>query len=90
MLGGFALGLPHTATYFGQLFFSCGPMWYLLSLMIAWILLDLILNIFPEPYIPWAVLGTMLLGWGNCITWVTLPRSIRSLNSLSRPVCAAG
>ena len=57
VLGGFALGLPHTATYFGQLFFSCGPMWYLLSLMIAWILLDLILNIFPEQYINWAVLG---------------------------------
>ena len=69
VLGGFALGLPHTATYFGQLFFSCGPMWYLLSLMIAWILLDLILNIFPEQYINWAVLGTMLLGWGICITW---------------------
>ena len=67
--GGFLLGLPHTATYFGQLFFSCGPMWYLLSLMIAWVLLDLILNIFPEQYINWAVLGTMLLGWGICITW---------------------
>ena len=71
VLGGFALGLPHTATYFGQLFFSCGPMWYLLSLMIAWILLDIILNIFPEQYINWAVLGTMLLGWGICITWET-------------------
>lgn len=69
VLGGFALGLPHTAEYFGQTFFSCGPMWYLLSLMIAWILLDLILNIFPEAYINWAVLGVMLLGWGICITW---------------------
>ena len=69
VLGGFALGLPHTADYFGQTFFSCGPMWYLLSLMIAWILLDIILNIFPERYINWAVLGTMLLGWGICITW---------------------
>ena len=69
MLGGFALGLPHTAEYFGQTFFSCGPMWYLLSLMIAWVLLDLILNIFPEAYTNWAVLGTMLLGWGICITW---------------------
>ena len=29
--GGFLLGLPHTATYFGQEFFSCGPMWYLLG-----------------------------------------------------------
>ena len=67
--GGFLLGLPHTATYFGQEFFSCGPMWYLLALMVGWILLDVILNIFPEPYIPWAVLGTMLLGWGICITW---------------------
>ena len=69
VLGGFALGLPHTAEYFGQTFFSCGPMWYLLSLMIAWVLLDLILNIFPEAYTNWAVLGTMLLGWGICITW---------------------
>lgn len=65
VLGGFALGLPHTAEYFGQTFFSCGPMWYLLSLMIAWILLDLILNIFPEAYTNWAVLGTMLLGWAS-------------------------
>ena len=67
--GGFLLGLPHTATYFGQEFFSCGPMWYLLALLVGWILLDVILNIFPEPYIPWAALGTMLLGWGICITW---------------------
>ncbi len=69
VLGGFVLGLPHTATYFGQEFFSCGPMWYLLSLMIAWVLLDLILNIFPERYIPWAVGGAALLGWGASLVW---------------------
>ena len=69
--GGFLLGRPHTATYFGQEFFSCGPMWYLLALLMGWILLDVILNIFPERYIPWAVGGAALLGWvpalyGNC------------------------
>ena len=69
VFGGFALGLPHTSLYAGQTFFSCGPMWYLLSLLIGWVLLDAILNIFPEQYINWAVLGTMLLGWGICITW---------------------
>ena len=69
VFGGFALGLPHTAEYFGQTFFSCGPMWYLLALMIGWILLDVILNIFPEPYIPWVVLGTMTLGWGITLAW---------------------
>lgn len=69
VLGGFVLGLPHTVTYFGQEFFSCGPMWYLLALMIGWILLDIILNIFPESYIKWAVLGTMLLGWGISLVW---------------------
>ena len=69
VLGGFVLGLPHTATYFGQEFFSCGPMWYLLALMVGWILLDIILNIFPESYIKWAVLGTMLLGWGISLVW---------------------
>ena len=46
--GGFLLGLPHTATYFGQEFFSCGPMWYLLALMMGWIFLDASLTIFPE------------------------------------------
>lgn len=69
VFGGFALGLPHTADYFGQTFFSCGPMWYLLALMIGWILLDIIMNIFPEPYIPWVVLGTMVLGWGITLAW---------------------
>lgn len=69
VLGGFLLGLPHTATYFGQEFFSCGPMWYLLALMIAWIVLDILLNVFPERYIPWAVGGTMLLGWGIALAW---------------------
>ena len=75
VLGGFALGLPHTATYFGQLFFSCGPMWYLLSLLIGWVLLDAILNIFPEKYTHWAVLGIMLLGWGTTLVW-ELPFSL--------------
>lgn len=69
VLGGFLLGLPHTASYFGQEFFSCGPMWYLLALLVGWILLDLILNIFPESYINWAVIGTALLGWGTSLAW---------------------
>ena len=67
--GGFLLGLPHTATYFGQEFFSCGPMWYLLALLVGWILLDVILNIFPERYVSWAVGGCALLGWGTSLAW---------------------
>ena len=67
--GGFLLGLPHTATYFGQEFFSCGPMWYLLALLVGWITLDVILNTFPERYIPWAVGGCALLGWGASLAW---------------------
>ena len=67
--GGFLLGLPHTATYFGQEFFSCGPMWYLLALLVGWILLDVILNIFPERYVSWAVGGAALLGWGTSLVW---------------------
>ena len=65
VLGGFLLGLPHTATYFGQQFFSCGPMWYLVALMLAWVLLDVLLEIFPERYITPAVVGVTLLGWGR-------------------------
>ena len=65
--GGFVLGLPHTAIYSGQEFFSCGPMWYLLALLTGWIFLDVILNIFPEPYVPWAVAGCALLGWAPAL-----------------------
>ncbi len=67
--GGFVLGLPHTASYFGQEFFSTGPMWYLLALLVGWVLLDAILNIFPEKYTHWAVLGVMLLGWATTLVW---------------------
>ena len=67
--GGFLLGLPHTATYFGQQFFSCGPMWYLVALMLAWVLLDVLLEIFPERYITPAVVGVTLLGWGVTLVW---------------------
>lgn len=69
VLGGFLLGLPHTASYFGQEFFSCGPMWYLLTLMFSWIMLDFILNVFPQQYITWAVAGCALLGWGTSLVW---------------------
>lgn len=67
--GGFFLGLPHTATYFGQVFFSAGPMWYMLALMVGWVMLDCILNIFPERYTNWAVAGCALLGWGTSLVW---------------------
>ena len=63
--GGFLLGLPHTATYFGQEFFSCGPMWYLLALLMGWILLDVILNIFPE--------RTSLGRWAVPPCWAGVP-----------------
>ena len=79
VLGGFLLGLPHTATYFGQQFFSCGPMWYLVALMLAWVLLDVLLEIFPERYITPAVVGVTLLGWG-----VTL---VRLLSASHRAWC---
>lgn len=69
VLGGFLLGLPHTATYFGQQLFSCGPMWYLVALMLAWILLDVLLEVFPERYITPAVIGVTLLGWGMTLVW---------------------
>ena len=44
-------------------------MWYLLALMVGWVLLDVILNIFPERYVPWAVAGCVLLGWGASLVW---------------------
>lgn len=69
VLGGFALGLPHTATYFGQEFFSCGPMWYLLALAVGWVLLDIIMNAFPERYTGWAVAACAILGWATALAW---------------------
>lgn len=75
VLGGFLLGLPHTAEYAGKVYFSSGPMWYLLALMMGWILLDILFNAFPERYLPFAVAATAVLGWGTCLVW-ELPFSI--------------
>ena len=69
VLAGFLLGLPHTSTYFGLSIFSCGPMWYLLTMAVGWIILDILFNAFPERYIPWAVAATAVLGWGTCLVW---------------------
>ena len=43
-----------------------------LALLVGWILLDVILNIFPERYVSWAVGGAALLGWGTSLAWVFL------------------
>ncbi len=69
VLAGFLLGLPHTSTYFGLSIFSCGPMWYLLTMAVGWIILDVLFNAFPEKYIPYAVAFTAILGWGTCLVW---------------------
>ena len=44
-------------------------MWYLVALMLAWVLLDVLLEIFPERYITPAVVGVTLLGWGVTLVW---------------------
>ena len=69
VLAGFLLGLPHTSDYFGMNIFSCGPMWYLLTMAVGWIILDILFNAFPERYIPCAVAVTAILGWGTCLVW---------------------
>ena len=62
--------------------------------MIGWILLDIILNIFPESYIKWAVLGTMLLGWGILAVptgiisaEMTVQRSYKLVTTRTCPTC---
>ena len=67
--GGLSAGLPHTSDYFGMNIFSCGPMWYLLTMAVGWIILDILFNAFPERYIPCAVAVTAILGWGTCLVW---------------------
>lgn len=44
-------------------------MWYLVALMLAWVLLDVLLEIFPERYITPAIVGVTLLGWGITLVW---------------------
>lgn len=75
VLGGFLLGLPHTAEYGGRVYFSSGPMWYMLALMMGWIFLDILMNAFSARQLPFAVAATAVLGWGTCLVW-ELPFSI--------------
>lgn len=75
VLAGFALGLPHTAEYGGYTVFSCGPMWYMLALVIGWVVLDIVLNVCPERYVTPAMLAVMAAGWATCLFW-ELPYSL--------------
>ena len=66
----FCWAFPHTSTYFGMSIFSCGPMWYLLTMAVGWIILDILFNALPlSGTYPPQVAITAVLGWGTCLVW---------------------
>lgn len=59
----FLLGIERGRSIFGVELFNCGPCWYLLALMWALCIFNLILNYVPQKMIPVAVLAVSSLGW---------------------------
>lgn len=60
---GFLLALPQNMEIAGVVFFSCGAIWYLVALFLAWIFLAWILEKLPDRYAAACAVGTVLLGW---------------------------
>ena len=63
VLTGFCLGQYPTTTYFGWLTYSCGPLWFVVALAVAWIIFNVLLNRVKEKWLPWAVGVIGLLGF---------------------------
>lgn len=51
LMAGFILALPETQEIAGTVVYSCGPIYYIVSLYIAWIIYNYIRNLFAEKYL---------------------------------------
>ena len=61
---GFLLGLSATTTIGNYTIFSCGPVWFLLSMFWGWILFNTIENYVKQTWILTTVVITSTIGWG--------------------------
>lgn len=61
--GGFLLALPQNMEIGNITFYSCGALWFMIALFIAWIILDLIMEKVPEKYQLPVILVVSALGW---------------------------
>ena len=63
VVGGFLFALPANKEMFGVQFYFCGAMWYIIALLFGWILLNTLMNLVKERYMPLAVWGCAFVGW---------------------------
>ncbi len=63
VFGGFLFALPANKVMFGTQFYFCGAMWYMIALLIGWILLNTLMNLVKERYIPFVVWACAVVGW---------------------------
>lgn len=63
VVGGFLFALPANKEMFGVQFYFCGAMWYIIALLLGWIILNTLMNIVKERYMPIAVWACACVGW---------------------------
>lgn len=63
VVGGFIFALPSNKVIFGVQFYTCGAMWYIIALLLGWILLNTLMNLVKERYMPVAVWACACIGW---------------------------
>lgn len=63
VLGGFLFALPANKVMFGTQFYFCGAMWYMIALLLGWIILNTLMNLVKERYLPFVVWGCAVIGW---------------------------
>lgn len=79
VVGGFLMALPSAKEVHGLLYYTCGPMWYMIAIYLGWIILNFLMEKVPEKHLPFAVLLTVTLGWGLGLlqfTYFCLPQAM--------------
>lgn len=70
---GVLLGLSYDLRINGTLVcYGMGALWYLWTLLLCWLLLDLLVTYVPKKWLPFSVAACMLIGWGIG-EWLLLP-----------------
>lgn len=61
---GFLLGTPDNHVFFGETYYNCGPMWYILALYVGWIIYNALVNWLPDKIVfPAAIVCSLIGCW---------------------------
>lgn len=59
----FLLVLSKNVTIADTVIYCCGPIWFVIALIVGYVMLQVIVHYVPEKYVPFGVLLSVVIGW---------------------------